>query len=144
FDPAYTKDIKPGVLAFRGWGLERQLSADRRRYIDGLRGDIEKLRKDQPPKYAFVHGVADAEKPVNLHVSLRGSPYNLGAEEPRHFPSILSEGNPAPFSSGSGRLELANAILKQPIAMRVYVNRIWKGHFGTGLVDTPSNFGVTG
>src|SRR5262249_9050739 len=25
FDPAYTKDIKPGVLAFRGWGLERQL-----------------------------------------------------------------------------------------------------------------------
>jgi len=26
----------------------------------------------------------------------------------------------------------------------VIVNRIWKGHFGTGLVDTPSNFGVTG
>ncbi len=28
--------------------------------------------------------------------------------------------------------------------MRVIVNRIWKGHFGTGLVDTPSNFGVDG
>jgi hypothetical protein len=28
--------------------------------------------------------------------------------------------------------------------MRVIVNRIWKGHFGTGLVDTPSNFGVAG
>ena len=28
--------------------------------------------------------------------------------------------------------------------MRVIVNRIWKGHFGTGIVDTPSNFGVTG
>jgi hypothetical protein len=26
----------------------------------------------------------------------------------------------------------------------VIVNRIWKGHFGTGLVDTPSNFGVAG
>ena len=28
--------------------------------------------------------------------------------------------------------------------MRVIVNRVWKGHFGTGLVDTPSNFGMTG
>ena len=28
--------------------------------------------------------------------------------------------------------------------MRVIVNRIWKGHFGTGLVDTPSNFGMNG
>ena len=24
------------------------------------------------------------------------------------------------------------------------VNRIWKGHFGTGIVDTPSNFGANG
>ena len=28
--------------------------------------------------------------------------------------------------------------------MRVIVNRIWKQHFGTGIVDTPSNFGVAG
>jgi Protein of unknown function (DUF1549)/Protein of unknown function (DUF1553)/Planctomycete cytochrome C len=145
FDPAQMFDrIKPGLLAFRGWGLERQLSADRRRYIDGLRTDIEKLRKEQPPKYAFVHGVGDVEKPVNLKVSKRGSPYNLGDEAPRHFLSVLSDGTPAPFAKGSGRLELADAIVRQPIAMRVIVNRIWKGHFGTGLVDSPSNFGVAG
>jgi mono/diheme cytochrome c family protein len=145
FDPAQASErVKPGLLAFRGWGLERQLSADRRRYIDGLRADIAALRKAQPPKFAFVHGVADVEKPVNLKVSKRGSPYNLGDEEPRHFLSVLSEGDPAPFTAGSGRLELADAILRQPIAMRVIVNRIWKGHFGTGLVDTPSNFGAAG
>jgi hypothetical protein len=145
FDPAQAYDmIKPGLLAFRGWGLERQLSAERRAYIKGLRDDIEKLRKEQPPKYAFVHGVGDVEKPANLKVSLRGSPYNLGAEVPRHFLSVLNEGEPAAFAAGSGRLELADAILKQPISTRVIVNRIWKGHFGTGLVDTPSNFGVTG
>jgi len=145
FDPAQVDEaIKPGLLSFRGWGLERQLSADRRRYVDALRDDIDKLRKEQPAKYAFVHGVGDVEKPVNLRVSRRGSPYNLGDEEPRHFLSILSSGAPPPFSEGSGRLELANAILAQPISTRVIVNRVWKQHFGTGLVDTPSNFGVTG
>src|SRR3954470_23736642 len=145
FDPAQAADkIKPGLLAFRGWGLERQLSADRRRYVDGLRADVAALRKAQPPKFAFVHGVADVESPVPIKVSKRGSPYNLGDEEPRHFLSVLSEAQPAPFANGSGRLELADAILRQPIAMRVIVNRVWKGHFGTGLVDTPSNFGVAG
>jgi hypothetical protein len=38
----------------------------------------------------------------------------------------------------------SNDILRQPLSMRVIVNRVWKGHFGTGLVDTPSNFGVAG
>jgi hypothetical protein len=145
FDPAQMFDrIKPGLLSFRGWGLERQLSGDRRRYIDALRSDIEALRKAQPPKYAFVHGVGDAEPPGNLRVSKRGSPYNLGDEVPRHFLSVLSDGAPAPFEKGSGRLELADAIVRQPIAMRVIVNRVWKGHFGTGIVDSPSNFGFAG
>src|SRR5204863_2725759 len=87
---------------------------------------------------------ADDEHPHNLKLSRRGSPYNLGEEVPRHFLSVLSDGVPVPFVKGSGRLELADAILRQPIAMRVIVNRIWKGHFGTGIVDTPSNFGVAG
>ncbi|HXI31152.1 MAG TPA: PSD1 and planctomycete cytochrome C domain-containing protein [Vicinamibacterales bacterium] len=145
FDPAQMFDrIKPGLLSFRGWGLERQLSGDRRRYIDGLRTDIEALRKAQPAKYPFVHGVGDIDTPINLKVSKRGSPYNLGDEVPRHFVSVLSDGAPAPFAKGSGRLELADAIVRHPISTRVIVNRIWKGHFGTGLVDSPSNFGVAG
>src|SRR5207245_419963 len=41
FDPAYMRNSKPGLLAFRGWGLERQLSAERRRYIEELRADIK-------------------------------------------------------------------------------------------------------
>ena len=145
FDPMQSPEkVKPGLFVFRGWGLERQLSADRRRYIDGLRSDIETLEKGMPPHFPFVHGVAEAEKPQRIRVSLRGSPYNLGDEVPQHFLSVLSPGDPAPFQKGSGRLELADAIVHQPIAMRVIVNRVWKGHFGTGIVDSPSNFGVTG
>ena len=145
FDPFQSPDkVKPGLFVFRGWGLERQLSADRRRYIDGLRSDIETLEKGMPPHFPFVHGVAEVDKPQRIRVSLRGSPYNLGDEVPQHFLSVLSPADPAPFQKGSGRLELADAIVHQPIAMRVIVNRVWKGHFGTGIVDSPSNFGVTG
>jgi hypothetical protein len=48
------------------------------------------------------------------------------------------------LDQGSGRMQLAEMIVKQPIAMRVIVNRIWKADFGTGIVDTPSNFGFGG
>ena len=145
FDPFQDPErVKPGLLAFRGWGLERQLSGDRRQLIEDLRADLEATRKALPAKFAAVHGVRDLEKPENLKVSLRGSPYKLGDEVPRRFLAVLTDGEPAPFTNGSGRLELAEALLRQPLAGRVIVNRIWKGHFGTGLVDTPSNFGETG
>ena len=49
-----------------------------------------------------------------------------------------------PLTQGSGRKQLAELILQQPITMRVIVNRIWKEHFGTGIVDSPSNFGFGG
>ncbi len=135
---------KPGLLLFRGWGLESRSGSEPQTQMAAIRTDIEEGRKKLEPAYPFIHGVEDAAKPVELQLALRGNPENLGLEVPRHFLSILSPGDPAPFSKGSGRLELADDILKQPIAMRVIVNRIWKGHFGTGIVDSPSNFGTTG
>jgi hypothetical protein len=135
---------KPGVLLFRGWGLESRIGSAAQTQLASVRTDIEAARKKLEPSYPFVHGVTDVAKPVDLPLAIRGNPENLGQPVTRHFLSILSKGDPTPFSKGSGRLELAEDILAQPIAMRVIVNRIWKGHFGTGLVDTPSNFGVTG
>src|SRR2546430_16629332 len=58
--------------------------------------------------------------------------------------SLLPANTAAPFGRGTGRPNLAKPIVRHPIAMRVIVNRVWKAHFGTGLVDTPSNFGVAG
>jgi mono/diheme cytochrome c family protein len=135
---------KPGLLRFRGWGLEQRLGDDRRATIDALRKDIEAMRKALPPKYAYVHGVQDVEKPADLQVHLRGNPMRLGDTVPRGFLRILGSGERTTFTQGSGRLELARLIVAQPIALRVYVNRIWKEHFGTGLVNTPSNFGLNG
>jgi len=136
--------LMPGLLSFTGWGLERQLSAERRQYIADLRADLAALRKAMPPEYPYVHGVKDVEKPAELPLAMRGNPMRPGDPVPRHFLSVLSKDKPAPLVTGSGRLELANEILKQPITTRVIVNRIWKGHFGTGIVNTPSNFGQLG
>ncbi len=139
---------KSPLLAFRGWGLERQLGPDRRALIEALRADIAAMKKALPEKFAYVHGVRDlpGRPPENLKVNIRGSVFRLGEEAPRGFLTVLSPkpDEPVTFTNGSGRLELARTILAQPLAVRVIVNRIWKGHFGTGIVDTPSNFGING
>ncbi len=135
---------KPGVLMFRGWGLESRVGSESQVQMAAIRKDIEDSRKKLEPGFPYLHGVKDVEQPANIQLSFRGDPFNLGPEVPRHFLSVLSKEAPAPFTKGSGRLELADAILQQPIATRVIVNRIWKGHFGSGIVDSPSNFGMTG
>ena len=44
------------------------------------------------------------------------------------------------------RVALANWIANRdnPLTARVMANRLWQFHFGTGLVDTPSDFGANG
>jgi hypothetical protein len=46
----------------------------------------------------------------------------------------------------SGRRQLAQWIAdsKNPLTARVIVNRLWQGHFGTGIVTTPGDFGIQG
>jgi mono/diheme cytochrome c family protein len=135
----------PGVLAFRGWGLESRLGPESQARVKSLQDDVEALKKKIDPYYPFIHGVKDSDKPVNIPLAIRGNPEFPGAEVPRHFLSIFSPPDqPIPLDQGSGRMQLAELILKQPIAMRVIVNRIWKADFGTGIVDTPSNFGFGG
>ena len=79
-----------------------------------------------------------------MQVNVRGNPQRPGDEVPAKFPSGPISARCAAVSKGSGRLELADAIASSPLAARVIVNRVWKWHFGTGIVDTPSNFGQMG
>ena len=83
----------------------------------------------------------------DLQIYRAGDPTNLGAVAPRSFPAILTSGKRTPFQAkGSGRLELARSLTdpRNPLTARVIVNRVWAGHFGFGLVRTPSNFGSLG
>jgi Protein of unknown function (DUF1553)/Protein of unknown function (DUF1549)/Planctomycete cytochrome C len=143
-DDAPGKPPRPPLLAFRGWPLEQRLGADRRALIETLGKEVESLEKALATKMTYVHGVRDLDKPTDLQVHVRGNPTRLGDQVPRGFLTVLSPSDRKTFATGSGRLELARTIAQQPIAIRVIVNRIWKEHFGTGLVNTPSNFGING
>ncbi|MFM2218191.1 MAG: hypothetical protein RL240_2509 [Planctomycetota bacterium] len=82
-------------------------------------------------------------------VEIRGNPNKAGETVPRRFISVLSHNSPpAPFGTeqASGRAELARSMTSDSahLVARVFVNRIWKHHFGRGLVETPSDFGRQG
>ncbi len=99
-----------------------------------------------PSAPARAMALVDKPQPVTQRVFLRGNPGRPGEEVPRRFLTVLSGGDPQPFTQGSGRLELARAIASKenPLTARVFVNRVWAHLFGAGIVRTPSDFGVKG
>jgi mono/diheme cytochrome c family protein len=143
-NPNAEEEKKPGLFKVVDWNLQRRLNAEFAGFIERSKADIEAFKKAMPPEYPYAMGLADLKDPTDLKIFLRGSPYAFGDDAPRAFLSILSNGEPKAFSKGSGRLELAEDIVQQPIALRVIVNRIWRWNMGTGIVDTPNNFGVAG
>jgi mono/diheme cytochrome c family protein len=135
---------KPGLLKLTDGALERRLTADLKAHVDRAKADIDAFKKSMPPRYPAIYGIEEAPQPSDLKVFVRGNPYTFGDDAPRAFPSIFSNGEPKLFTKGSGRLELAEEIIKQPITSRVIVNRLWRWHMGRGIVDTPSNMGIAG
>jgi hypothetical protein len=103
------------------------------------------LEKNAPEMPAAM-GLTEA-KPVDLPVHIRGDFLNLGEMVPRHFPTVLvGNAHPPLDRTHSGRLELAQWITnpEHPLTPRVIANRIWRWHFGQGLVRTTDNFGLLG
>jgi hypothetical protein len=136
----------PGLFYYDDKQIGRFLSPDAKARVDVMRAELESLKKGLPEHYPFLHVIDDVERPIDLKQAIRGDPYNLGDPVPRHFLRILSDGSPELLQTGSGRLQLANAIgnAQNPLTARVMANRIWLYHFGTGIVRTPSNFGQAG
>jgi mono/diheme cytochrome c family protein len=137
--------FKPGVLVFTGWSLQRRLGPVFQDYIAGQQKEIDALDKElKQTTYPYVNGMTDKPTPVDVNLNIRGNPHALGPVIQRSFITVLSPPDKKPYTKGSGRLQFATDIANHPLTTRVIVNRIWKWHFGTGIVNTPDNFGVMG
>ncbi|MFM8476106.1 MAG: PSD1 and planctomycete cytochrome C domain-containing protein [Planctomycetaceae bacterium] len=105
---------------------------------------LARLQATAPAPYPVAHVLAESGT-ADMPLALRGNLRKPGPIAPRRMLRILEPGD-APFTSGSGRAQLAEAIInrRNPLTARVLVNRIWLQHFGQGLVRTPGNFGKLG
>jgi hypothetical protein len=93
----------------------------------GLVLSIAKDRESRPVSFVLHRGTYDA----------------LRERVDADVPAVLP---PLPSSGTHNRLTLARWLVspEQPLTARVTVNRMWQELFGTGIVDTPENFGTVG
>jgi mono/diheme cytochrome c family protein len=124
----------------------RLFDRDHRDEIKKLERKVEEWQVESPdaPPRAMV--LNDKERPEEPVIFIRGDVGRRGDKVPRQPPRILTDGESRKFTDGSGRLELAHAIVspQNPLTARVLVNRVWAWHFGRGLVTTQSDFGLRG
>ncbi len=102
--------------------------------------------ESQKPVFEVAMGVTEGT-PENIKIHIRGSHITLGQIVPRRMLQIIEGTQQATIGdTQSGRLELANwlADKQHPLVNRVLVNRLWRWHFGTGIVPSVDNFGTLG
>ena len=107
-----------------------------------------RLVESKAPDETAAMGVADGVVLASLPLHIRGSHRNLGDPVTRDFPLVMraTEADTVLPRHQSGRLELAEwmASTQHPLTARVFVNRLWRWHFGRGLVASTENFGALG
>jgi cytochrome c553 len=110
-----------------------------------LQAELAALEK-AAPELPSAMGVTEGT-PTDVPVLRRGNHLTAGPVVSRRFPVILAGETQAPLPKDrSGRLELATWLTdpKHPLTARVMVNRVWRWHFGKGLVRSVDNFGLIG
>jgi mono/diheme cytochrome c family protein len=125
----------------------------------GLSADEAKqaaaLKKERSALEAGIAAAENATKvfagtfraPDEIHLLNRGDP-----EQPKDpvTPAVLSTLGTLKLAKETAEQQRRTALAdwiaspQNPLTARVMVNRIWQGHFGTGLVETPSDFGLNG
>ncbi len=109
-----------------------------------LQGEVDRWLINAPQEIEVAIVLKDQPTAIEPRIFLRGNSLKLGDDVPRQFLSLFGSGTDSVFQNGSGRLELAQAIIDpdNPLTARVMVNRVWSRHFGKGLVRTESDFGL--
>ena len=102
--------------------------------------EINKLRAELPlPTWALT--AAETKKPRETRLFERGEQTKPKHVVKPHVPAFL---HPLPEGDPESRLTFAKWLVdpNSPTAARVFVNRIWQGYFGTGILETSEDFGL--
>ncbi len=135
-DPAALRAAMPEAARLR-WGT--------------LTGVVQEVAKSGPDALPVASGMADSgvEAPPTF-LRIKGNPSRPGEAVTPGFPAIFGAA-PLPLMEAGGSSTGRRAALalwltrpEHPLTARVMVNRLWQGHFGRGLVATPSDFGTRG
>ena len=131
--PEYDFDKRPPAEAKRG-----------RAMLAGLKQTEQRLAKLQAQDKVYA---GNFSQPGATHLLYRGDPDALREEvDPGAITTFASLGLKRSAPEQNRRLAMADWIVSRdnPLTARVMVNRLWQFHFGTGIVDTPSDFGLNG
>ncbi len=145
----YEQQLRP-----QGRDLDAALveQADYRQRLDKLNVGVA---AEERRRWLFdeVRALYDLPGEAKTPILLRGDALTPGPlvdpgvistlETPEAFDWTAPEGE---AKTSGKRLAFARWLTQpdHPLASRVIVNRIWMHHFGTGLVNTPDDFGVSG
>jgi hypothetical protein len=122
-----------------------KLKAAKPEEMKALKDAVAALEKDAPD-YPTAMGAAEG-KPTEAPLLRRGNHLNPGKPVARRVPRVLAGDSPPSLPPDrSGRLELARWLTRpdHPLTARVAANRVWRWHFGAGLVRSVDNFGLLG
>jgi mono/diheme cytochrome c family protein len=158
-----SQDVLPGrhlplvpVAERRAWQAHNVAI---QREIDSLKSSKDNAEKVKALRARLlpeprVQALWDRGDPSPTYVYRRGDPLSPGRLVGPGVPSVLTDGKtpfevkpPWPGARKTGRrLAFARWMVRpdHPLTARVFVNRLWKHHFGAGLVRTLGNFGKTG
>jgi Protein of unknown function (DUF1553)/Protein of unknown function (DUF1549)/Planctomycete cytochrome C/F5/8 type C domain len=131
---------------------EKIITVAERTRLAALDADIAQMQQKiaQVPKLPLVWAGDFSEPKEKTYVHQGGDPTKPLAEVVAASLSVLDQTTQpyqlsATAPEGERRLALAKWITQNnPLTARVLANRVWQWHFGTGLVDTPSDFGYLG
>ena len=128
--------------------LARNLGSQAAEQLQQFEQSLKKLASEksslESPK--LVYG-GIFQRPEMTYVLQRGDPEQ---KQDRIGPQVLAALGSVTLGLESSDQERRRALAQwivspdNPLTARVMANRIWQYHFGSGLVETPSDFGVNG
>lgn len=149
-----SQSAEDGAVAGPTAELAREITA-RAAHLEAALTAVRAKRLPEPDRIAWATDLSD--QPPEVRMLERGDYFRPGEVVPAGtLSSLVDDSNPLqvePPVSGAkttGRRLAFARWATQPesraaaLLARVQADRIWRGHFGRGLVPTPENFGASG